>query len=925
MNSIKPNKTKIRYVALGDSITEGYNAFLSFGYSGSFDKKSKIVTGTSWPSFLVRFIQKMDFDLIENFINFGLSGSRIEDWNYFLSTDTTKYTYESSKNKINFFHKLNNATNNPEKDRLEKLFKKFGQKNLKDFDFLIKSIKEANLITINIGANSIIPNIPIVDISKWVMDKNFLASDISNKVKEVIWNSKNELIILLKRIKQLNNKAAINLIGYILPFNPLFRSISFFLKQGFELDKRGIIPFITKQLNLMLAEAALEVGINFIDVNNESYWEQENSTLSKTFYDIHPTTKGYKRMAQDVLAKLALSNKFLKKSNEKILKKIKTYDIDFVIRSKNQFKNSINFSRLNWSDKKIIKFLFGNNNYLFKEDDGEEKFVKEIVKPFNFEQSFDDSIDPNKTLMNSIKNFIGIVFSSIDVETSKKDSNLIWKNLDNNQFAIFLNNSSIISFVLNNIQNSLFIYYKTNSNIEPIDFVNLIAKTLFDEKNFIYIINEIQKYLYSIKTKNEYELTRKFITNLFVFCFKNNDIKNNIYMIIKNVINEKINDSCINISEITKKEILKTLFDDLNFEVIIKNVFKHYFDVSKNLIQVNSYKDFIKILINKKFENFDVSKIVQLISSNNEIKVDLIKLFLNKIKIDHTESNIQIVEDFLNLLINNIEDWRFVNYLSFEIIKGIILGPDKNKNNLRIVIDLLMDLDKVEFWDKLKSQKILNFIESDQFINSFSLFTDLLWNNFDNNKEIYSLLKNLPISETIKSITNKPIQLKIVKLIWKLLQSIKPFTTLINSLYKSFINTNNENEIYYENIYYKTIYRLIVLLHLIFYKSFQQKIKNNIFYPNGKLFTNNIIFIVNIVFKFCINNEQNNINKINFFIKLFGENPKNLNNKITENTYLSNQWLWYIYSSDENPIDRFTNKLKIDLILISLKKGYWNN
>ena len=56
---------------------------------------------------------------------------------------------------------MNELKNNPERRRLKKQFKNFGKKSRNDFEYLISKIVLANLITINIGANFIIPRIPI--------------------------------------------------------------------------------------------------------------------------------------------------------------------------------------------------------------------------------------------------------------------------------------------------------------------------------------------------------------------------------------------------------------------------------------------------------------------------------------------------------------------------------------------------------------------------------------------------------------------------------------------------------------------------------------------------------------------------------------------------------------------------------------------
>ena len=158
MKKIDLSKEKIRYVALGDSISEGYNNRYNFAYAGKMNE-NKVISGTSWPSFLARNIQKINKNFLESYENFAISGSRPEDWNYFLGVNNKKYNYLNSEKKINYAIELNELASNPERKRLKKQFKNFGKQKLSDFDYFIKQIKEANLITLNIGANFLIPKI----------------------------------------------------------------------------------------------------------------------------------------------------------------------------------------------------------------------------------------------------------------------------------------------------------------------------------------------------------------------------------------------------------------------------------------------------------------------------------------------------------------------------------------------------------------------------------------------------------------------------------------------------------------------------------------------------------------------------------------------------------------------------------------------
>ena len=66
MEKIDLSKEKIRYVALGDSISEGYNNRYNFAYAGKMNENN-VISGTSWPSFLARNIQKINKNFLESY------------------------------------------------------------------------------------------------------------------------------------------------------------------------------------------------------------------------------------------------------------------------------------------------------------------------------------------------------------------------------------------------------------------------------------------------------------------------------------------------------------------------------------------------------------------------------------------------------------------------------------------------------------------------------------------------------------------------------------------------------------------------------------------------------------------------------------------------------------------------------------------
>lgn len=68
---------KIRYLAIGDSVSQGFMAIPFAAGPGSFDGKD--VKGSSFPAYLADLINRSQRGKLESFKNLSLSGSRVID------------------------------------------------------------------------------------------------------------------------------------------------------------------------------------------------------------------------------------------------------------------------------------------------------------------------------------------------------------------------------------------------------------------------------------------------------------------------------------------------------------------------------------------------------------------------------------------------------------------------------------------------------------------------------------------------------------------------------------------------------------------------------------------------------------------------------------------------------------------------------
>ena len=159
---IKP-QTKINYLAIGDSITAGFNSELGWEAPGRYDLATNKISGLSFPSFIAQYINKVEPNRLASYENLGLTGSRAIDWLYLLGVADANYFKDQQYKFFDFSKKMDNQENNPFKHRLKKFFNDFGYRNDKkltnneqvlksDFTEFYNSLRSANLMTISLGA-----------------------------------------------------------------------------------------------------------------------------------------------------------------------------------------------------------------------------------------------------------------------------------------------------------------------------------------------------------------------------------------------------------------------------------------------------------------------------------------------------------------------------------------------------------------------------------------------------------------------------------------------------------------------------------------------------------------------------------------------------------------------------------------------------
>ncbi|WP_337897536.1 GDSL-type esterase/lipase family protein [Mesomycoplasma ovipneumoniae] len=326
-----------KYLAIGDSVTAGFNQETYRDFQGKLNSQGGGVSGLSYPSFFAHYLQKLNKDSLVSYDNLAFSGATVKNWLNLINP--SKYT--TGKVADNPFVPKNNDQNTKFND----LSTVFGNFNKSSYPELIQKIKNANLLTMTLGANDIFlvatkfgsllspetsgikeeldkitvesapattqetaPADPKKDAKKDSKKKEDLkpkiAKYIKNEISTKITEFKADLEKLLKELKEINPNLHINLLAYKLPNSLLVQVLSNLFANDFGLEK-DYFQKVTTEINTAIRQTAQKAKVNYVDPFDAEIWNDSDTKLGATKFDIHPQVKGYKKIAEQLLLKLA--------------------------------------------------------------------------------------------------------------------------------------------------------------------------------------------------------------------------------------------------------------------------------------------------------------------------------------------------------------------------------------------------------------------------------------------------------------------------------------------------------------------------------------------------------------------------------------------------------------------------------------------
>ncbi|WP_341492285.1 SGNH/GDSL hydrolase family protein [Mesomycoplasma ovipneumoniae] len=672
---------QINYLSIGDSISAGFNWDYSVDLRGKIDENNKI-NGLSYPAFFASFIQKIKPNALKSFDNLALSWTTISDWLYLLNPENQFYK-NSDKTHFNFNYHLDQKLESPYGEQIRDVF---GDFNSNSYPKLYKKIKDSNLLTLSLGANDLMESIDFRTIAKPLQklaskaEANFEFAQNIEIVNQKIYRN---LQLLIQRLREINPDLQIVLVGY----NSLSSKIIKFFEKMLTNEigvPENYADSVIKRLNSTIKKAAKNQKVNYVDLYNESIWQAKTSEFSTNNLDIHPSTKGYKKMAQDLLFKLAFEQnlEFKNEANTKL-----NWDENYVQKDTNYYRRILNL---------------GQNSDIFNAltvDNSTEKFISE-----NSEIEELTAQKVKKAKESPIENFINVIL--------------------NNNFGAFLSRFMQLAVQNNSSVQKVLIDFWQENQKSGVSFSEILQK-IYSSGLFSKIINRFQDYVQDVTNSKNWE--KATISGLVNYIFADFDEKQIIDVLNTVVTSEFADKNPEKIKELIFSSIFgQTIIQDLLINNIIKIDLKNKEDLKVVFTFDSIRKLFSKIITDYHLRSSEYK--------NSQNFHEIIRTYLENPEND--SDNVIFIRNFISETLKHHE--------SVKLLVSIINDNfefNLNEADQSAIVNLLVSIADVvvrtNVWAKLNDQAAKNFLgviknikTTDIAENIASIFSEQIYTNY---------------------------------------------------------------------------------------------------------------------------------------------------------------------------------------------------
>ncbi|AWX42906.1 Uncharacterised protein [Metamycoplasma cloacale] len=692
---------EINYVAIGDSISQGFNSKIGGPSFGFKYRDQKFHKGYSYSDYfleyLYHYLKKNTLNYNEifdniSYENLSLATARIEDYINILNG-------EINDNIIDLF-KLNNRIN--KETRFYKgIYKDFYdiQENVEDLrktiarDFYIK-IKNANLLTCTIGGNEFQASFPLMLLKRIIFEKNYflqlkIKDQIVQEMKKITEKLKPKFLEFIRKIRDINPNLKIMLISYTPPFLPFILSFESILQKRNPIIFNDLFKNIYQEISLLYEEIGKEYDCEIIKPFKFKYWLKNSNLLVENTIDVHPTELGYQQIGRLIF------NRFLEKGwfGYNKTKQCKIYysnKIKLAQLITEEVQNDFDLSlKMNFNVNKI-SIIF--NAWTHQNNQLQNPYFVLLKR------------ETNRLIDHELKN----------VEIVKRNEYLsLSELLLENMFFIFKYldvNSKIKEFIEDNVKN---------------DYLLTILKNIIRSENIqkiIFDIEEQYRKLGCIKLQKFIKLaaihSETHTINLFneLYHNPNSKLKEKIDDFLDAVIHDLENNVKLQQENHIIKEFIDILVSDLSNRNHLINLIKQF-----------------KLFLGTIYNYSKVDEIYYQFLSENKIEIkqtylDIINGILQKYEnndVDFSEMLLTILNVKKSLL--NWKDWRKLEC----IIKNLYssLKDDKFKESLFNIIWKSLNLIRLWDWIQFDKFSIMKF-----YIQVIKKFGMLITRNLMNPK-----------------------------------------------------------------------------------------------------------------------------------------------------------------------------------------------
>ncbi|TPR54039.1 SGNH/GDSL hydrolase family protein [Metamycoplasma neophronis] len=696
----------INYVALGDSFAAGFNNKLGFNTNGRLQNGE--ITGLGYPSFFAQLLRDNNCNLV-SFDNLAIPSATIDFIDALVTNNKKKLL--ALENKLDLLQSTDWHAQNPFKDFFSFYFGNWDIKN-NEFKPYYELIKNANLITITLGFSDLFYNLPyakISSIAKNTNDHEIKAGikELKNDIQTIANQVKEKYSLLIQNIRKINKNSQIVLTNYSEPINnlkPLFKNFLYDKK-----NKNSIYSYLFWTLSNIAIEVATENNIEYVNIYDKAYWNENSFYLNENIFSIFPTEKGYKKIGFDLFAKLSLNKNNFKSDIHNVA------FLNQYIANPLYWLNDMNFHRnlfnLNISNSILFKDIYGKNkNYSVMIYSLQERKNQSKLRPYI---NFSDYLDLFVRYSDYKIDKLAIQY----LEDKFHDAPQKYESVQ-----------LLLNFLSNNTRSKeVFLTFLKNNRID-------------------YILFILQARLYERMLKNKEPLSLNLIKEEWKALSQNNQ------HLTYNVFKQFLSSGLI---EDSKKDIKKiamaTLSDAMNTNILnylfgFKNS-KKFDKMKQYLATLDSFKELVDfvvdILINysdvySKLKDFD--ELWQTIIVNNKFNLMYLfdKMFLeitNESKIDET----------IDFIIQTISASTRMRKLSANDKKTLITSIKK-------IIDILKENPKflnnsfLKFLDHIKDLSLYDLILKNIKIKKIKLnniisFNSFLWVGINLTKNLLKILK----------------------------------------------------------------------------------------------------------------------------------------------------------------------------------------